>query len=93
MVKRSLLFAISTALCGMANASASGQFSSSDVSGQLVLPGGQFSLRFVVDSNPSPFSGTVTSLGFDVPIFGFAYTLNGSSVCGLPDRDSLQYIG
>jgi hypothetical protein len=89
MLKSLLLLFTSMALCGLANASplyvsASGQFSGSDVAGQLVSPNGQFSLRFVIDSSPIPLTGTVTSLGFDVPFLAFLYTLNGNPIPAAP---------
>lgn len=37
-------------------------------------PSGLFTLKFVVDSTPTPLTGSVTSLGFDVPVEAFSYT-------------------
>ena len=58
--------------------SVSGRFATTDVTGPLVSPNGAFSLAFVVDSNPTPIPGTVTTLGFDPPSSDFHYTLNGT---------------
>ena len=83
MTKR-ILFSLAAAIaaCGISSAStlivsATGQFSGSDVADSpLVTPNGVFSLSFVVDSNPTPLSGSVTSFGFDVPVEDFSYQLN-----------------
>jgi hypothetical protein len=80
-----LLLVMSIAGCGIASAStlevsASGQFSSSDVAGQLVAPNDFFSFSFDVNSATTPLSGTVTSLSFDVPVTSFSYTLEGAPV-------------
>ncbi len=56
--------------------SVSGRFSTADLAGPLVSPGGVFSLTFAIDGNPTPIAGTVTTLGFDAPILDFHYTLN-----------------
>jgi len=84
MLKQTLLlFAMSMVACGMASAGqvvvfdVSGQFSGSDVAGPLVAPNGMFSLSFDVLSNPTPLPGTVSSLGFDIPLDYFDYSLNG----------------
>jgi hypothetical protein len=45
-----------------------------------------FSLTFAVDDNPTPTSGSVTSLGFDLPVTGFSYELNGSNVSVTPSE-------
>jgi hypothetical protein len=89
MSKSWLLFLASIAACGMASAStlyvsASGRFSSSDIADPLVSPNGQFTLRFAVDSNPTPLTGSVTSLGFDLPVTAFSYVLNGGAVNATP---------
>jgi hypothetical protein len=91
MVKALLLSAIAVATCGVASSSSlyvstSGVFSSSDTADALVSPNKQFTLQFVVDSNPTPLNGTVTSLGFDVPIIGFSYSLNGILIAATPSE-------
>jgi hypothetical protein len=88
---RGLLLAASLFACGIASAtplyvSAGGQFASSDTAGQLVAPNGLFRLQFVVDTNPSPLAGSVTTLGFDVPFSFFSYTLNGNTVNTAPSE-------
>ncbi len=88
---KKVLLLISMLACTLASASslyvsASGQFSSSDVASQLVAPNAKFLLTFVVDTNPTPLPGSVTSLGFDVPVQAFSYALNGSSVSALPSE-------
>jgi hypothetical protein len=88
MFKKALLIA-ATAACGIASASSSyisvsGQFSNSDVANSLVAPNGTFALTFAVDDNPTPTSGSVTSLGFDLPVSAFSYKLNGSNVAAIP---------
>jgi PEP-CTERM motif len=90
MFKKALLVA-ATAACGIASASTSyisvsGQFSGSDVANSLVAPNGTFSLIFAVDNNPVPTSGSVTSLGFDLPGLAFSYELNGNSVPVTPSE-------
>jgi hypothetical protein len=62
----------------------SGQFSSSDVASSFVAPNGVFSLSFDVNSSPVPVAGSVTGLGFDVPIAGFSYSLNGAAASPAP---------
>jgi len=92
MMKQPLLIlVISIAFCGMASAdvldvSVSGQFSNSDVADALVTPNGLFSLSFPVDSNPTPVTGTVTSLGFDVPVENFTYSVNNTPVAVTPSE-------
>jgi hypothetical protein len=66
--------------------STSGRFSSADVAGPLVSPNQVFSLTFVVDSNPTPIAGTVTSLGFDPSFSDFHYTLNGVATSASPSE-------
>jgi hypothetical protein len=90
MFKKALLIA-ATAACGIASASTSyvsvsGQFSGSDVANSLVAPNGTFSLSFAVDNNPAPTSGSVTSLGFDLPGLAFSYELNGNNVPVTPSE-------
>jgi hypothetical protein len=90
MFKKALLIA-ATAACGIASASTSyvsvsGQFSGSDVANSLVAPNGTFSLSFAVDDNPVPTSGSVTSLGFDLPGLAFSYELNGNNVPVTPSE-------
>jgi PEP-CTERM motif len=90
MFKKALLIA-ATAACGIASASTSyisvsGQFSGSDVANSLVAPNGTFSLSFAVDNNPVPTSGSVTSLGFDLPGLAFSYELNGNNVPVTPSE-------
>jgi hypothetical protein len=90
MFKKALLIA-ATAACGIASASTSyvsvsGQFSGSDVANSLVAPNGTFSLSFAVDNNPAPISGSVTSLGFDLPGLAFSYELNGNNVPVTPSE-------
>jgi hypothetical protein len=90
MFKKFLLIA-ATAACGIASASASyvsvsGQFSGSDTANSLVAPDGKFSLTFTVDNSPMPVSGSVTSLGFDLPVAGFSYSLNGTNVPVTPSE-------
>jgi hypothetical protein len=63
--------------------SVAGQFSSSDTASPIVAPNGIFALSFGVDSNPTPLAGSVSSLGFDVPLLAFSYTLNGVLVAPL----------
>jgi len=94
MIKKILfLFAAAIVGCGMASADllltvvASGQFSSSAIAdSSLVAPNGVFSFSFVVDSNPTPLSGSVTSLAFDVPVQGFSYKLNNVSESVTPSE-------
>jgi hypothetical protein len=90
MFKKALLIA-ATAACGIASASTSyvsvsGQFSGSDVANSLVAPNGTFSLSFAVDNNPAPTSGSVSSLGFDLPELAFSYELNGNNVPVTPSE-------
>jgi hypothetical protein len=90
MFKKALLIA-ATAACGIASASTSyvsvsGQFSGSDVANSLVAPNGTFSLSFAVDNTPAPTSGSVTSLGFDLPGLAFSYELNGNNVPVTPSE-------
>ena len=59
---------------------ATGQFSSTDTANSLVAPGGMFGIGFQLNGNTAPLPGTVTSLGFDVPIASFLYTLNNVQV-------------
>ncbi|MBV9743405.1 MAG: hypothetical protein JO099_06555, partial [Acidobacteriia bacterium] len=66
--------------------SVAGQFSNSDSAGPLVAPDGIFALQFDVDSNPTPLGGSVTTLGFDLPINGFLYSLNGNSINTQPNE-------
>jgi hypothetical protein len=94
-----LLLAIAMVACGMASAdmlltvSASGQFSGSDVAdSSLVAPNGVFSLSFVLDSNPTPLAGTVTSLSFDAPLLGFTYKLNDIAVNITPSEISFNTL-
>jgi len=89
MCKTLLLYLLSVAACGLVTASplyvsTSGVFSSSDSSGALVAPNKPFTLQFAVDTNPTPLSGTVTSLGFDVPVLAFSYSLNNVPVNASP---------
>lgn len=99
MFKQLLFLCVaSSAACGIASASpltfsVSGQFSNSDVSGMLVAPNGIFSLVFSVDSNPAPLTGTVTSLGFDVPVNGFSYKLNNSLVSATASEIRFNTLG
>lgn len=91
MAKSMLLFFLALAVCSGVSAvplyvSASGQFSSTDVAGQLVAPNGLFRLMFAVDSSQTPLSGTVTTTGFDVPVAAFSYSLNGSSINAAPSE-------
>jgi DNA-binding beta-propeller fold protein YncE len=92
LIKTLLLLSVSVAACGIANASsmvaidASGQFSGSDVADSLAAPNGIFSLSFDVLTNPTPLPGTVTSLGFDVPIDDFTYTLNDVAISVVPSE-------
>jgi hypothetical protein len=93
MTKQILFFlATAVAVCGTASAStlfvsATGQFSGSDVGDSpLVTPNGVFSLSFAVDSNPAPLSGSVSSLGFDVPVEDFSYSLNHAAVNVTPSE-------
>jgi len=91
MIKPLLILTISIATCGMASAnvldvSASGQFSNSDVADALVTPNGLFSLSFDVDSNPTPLTGTVTTVSFDVPVENFTYKVNNSPVNVTPSE-------
>jgi hypothetical protein len=85
MPRNPLLFlAVITAACGIANAdpvdfTVSGDFSTSDTAGTLVAPGGAFVFNFEVDST-STSPSMVDSLGFDVAISDFSYTLNGVAV-------------
>jgi hypothetical protein len=89
MSKRVLPFLLLTAVCGIANGATllvtvDGQFSSSDTTGPLVAPNGLFALTFGVEPNPTPLSGTVTSLGFDVPIEAISYRLNNAPIIVTP---------
>lgn len=91
MSKSLLLLSLFLAVCGIATAnpfyvSAAGRFSGSDAVGPLISPNGQFALSFVVDSNPTPIVGSVTNLGFDVPVLAFSYTLNGSAISVNPSE-------
>ena len=43
-------------------------------------------MNFAVDSNPMPLAGSVTTLGFDVPVTAFSYTLNGAAVMVAPSE-------
>jgi hypothetical protein len=64
--------------------SASGTFSASDSADTYVAPGKAFNFNFVVNSNPTPLNGS--SLGFDVPVIQFSYTLNGAPVNVTPSE-------
>src|SRR4051794_4962605 len=91
MPKRLFVFLLALLACHSADAvplyiSASGQFASSDVAGQLVAPNGLFRFQFVVDSSPTPLSGSVTTIGFSVPGSDFSYMLNGASVAAIPSE-------
>jgi hypothetical protein len=93
MMKRILFFlATAMAACGIASAStlfvsATGQFAGSDAGDSpLVTPNGAFSLNFAVDSNPTPLAGSVSSLGFDVPVQDFSYRLNNVAVNVTPSE-------
>jgi hypothetical protein len=93
-----LLLVLSLAVCGMASAgplvvSASGQFASSDSAGPLVAPNGLFYLSFVVNSNPTPLAGTVTSVEFDVPVQGFVYQLNNVPLYVVPSEITFYTLG
>lgn len=86
-----LLCLLFTAGLGMASASTfyittSGQFSSADTAGPLVSPNGTYTLTFEAVSNPTPVSGTVTGLGFDIPLGVFSYTLNHTAVGVTPSE-------
>jgi hypothetical protein len=83
MLKSLLLLSIaSLGACAIAGAgtidfTVSGQFSSSDVANPpIVSPNGLFNISFSLSSTPTPVSGSVTSLSFDV-LPGGTYTLNG----------------
>ena len=98
MLRSLSLLLLSLAAFGMLNASplyvsASGRFSSSDIAGPLVAPDGQFTLSFVVDSNPVPLAGSVTNVGFDVPVLAFSYSLNGSAVNFAPREIRFDTLG
>ena len=85
------LLSILLAACAMADAtsfyvSETGTFAGSDTAGALVAPNGTFKMTFVVPSNPVPIGGTVTSLGFDVPVFAFSYFLNGVQLSVVPSE-------
>lgn len=87
MLKVPILSVFSLALCGMCSASslyftASGTFSGAtvDTADTFVTPGDTFALQFVVPSSPTITAGNFTALSFDVPVVGFAYTLNGKPV-------------
>jgi hypothetical protein len=80
------LAALNTARASSFYVSASGTFSGSDVSGPLVSPNGKFSLSFTVDSAPTPVPGSVSTLGFDVPVYGFYYSLKGTGVAANPSE-------
>jgi hypothetical protein len=89
MRKPLLLLILSIAACGMGSAatllvSVSGQFSNTDVADPLVAPNGIFSLRFAVDSNPTPVALSVTANSFDVPVADFSYELNNVPVSVVP---------
>jgi hypothetical protein len=91
MRKPLLLLILSIAACGMASAatlliSASGQFSNTDVADPLVAPNGIFSLRFAIDSNPTPLALSVTGTSFDVPVADFSYELNNVPVSVVPSE-------
>ena len=84
MVK-TLLAVLFLAVCGMCSASTlyvtgSGTFSPTDTADTFVTPGDVFSLQFVVQSDPTITSGNFTALSFDVPVLGFSYALNGSTI-------------
>lgn len=68
--------------------SVSGQFSDLDenpdiVANDLIAPDGIFSLRFIVDSNPTPSDSLVG--GFDLLFSSFQYELNSTPVNVTPD--------
>ena len=92
MRKPLLLLIVAIAACGMGSAapllfvSASGQFSSTDTAGPLVAPDGVFSLRFAVDSEPTPLVGSVTATSFDVPVEDFSYELNNVPLTVVPSE-------
>jgi hypothetical protein len=89
--KSVILFFMALTTCCIASAnilsvSANGTFSGSDVSGPLIIPDSAFSLSFAVDDHPTPLGGSVSSLGFDVPVSSFTYMLNGSAVAATPSE-------
>lgn len=92
MSKPVLLLILSIATCGIGSAgpllfvSGSGHFSSTDVADSLVAPNGVFSLRFAVDSNPTPVALSVTVNSFDVPVEDFSYELNNVPVSVVPSE-------
>jgi hypothetical protein len=98
MRKPLLLLILSLAACGMGSAatlliSASGQFSNTDVADPLVTPDGIFSLRFAVDSNPTPAPLSVTTDSFDVPVADFSYELNNVPVSVVPSEITFFTLG
>src|SRR5215471_19141904 len=93
-----LLLVMTTAVCGTASAgtlvvSVDGQFSNSDIPGPLVAPNGVFNIQFKVDNTPPPLNGSVTGLGFDIPLLAFTYTLNGVLVNVTPTEIRFNTLG
>src|SRR5215471_18026179 len=93
-----LLLVMTTAVCGTASAgtlvvSVDGHFSNSDSAGPLVAPNGAFNIQFKVDNNPTPLNGSVTALGFDIPLLGFTYTLNGILLNVTPSEIRFNTLG
>lgn len=90
MYRRLLLFLLlatiplATANSAPLYVTTSARFSTTDVASPLVTPNGLFVLTFGIDSNPTPLPGTVSTLGFDLPVSNVSYTLNGSAVNAVP---------
>jgi hypothetical protein len=85
MMKTLLLSMLSLGICGMCSASSlyvtgTGTFSPTDTADTFVTPGDTFSVQFIVPSSPSINGSNSTTVSFDVPVFGFTYTLNQTPV-------------
>jgi len=84
-MNKSLLFGALWLACGICSAgtlsfTGTGTFSSIDTPDTFVTPGDNFSLNFLVNTNPVTNSSNSTSVSFDVPVSGFSYDLNQQPV-------------
>jgi len=64
--------------------SATGVFSQTTISDQVVSPGARWAMQFVIDSSPAVTNGD--TLGFDIPSTSFSHQLGGTQVNTAPDE-------
>jgi hypothetical protein len=77
----------------MVDVTASGMFSASDTPDSFTVPGDTFSLSFLVDANPILTPSQYTAVSFDVPVSGFNYKVNDSSVSVTPSEITFYASG